>query len=549
MLTTPSSDQSALWNLPSSVNRQRFAVSVAEQTSLKLPELLRCSLSVESISEQSIVDVYYDTKNFSLFKKGYACCLRNMRNQSALCLVPVTAIGATDTRRESLVMTMPLQKVADTLRIRTLASGEVKGLLRSLLNEKKLYKQFRVRTRRAYFEFTEPPHRSPLMLDRVSIKSSRTDKEKASASVHYNELIVTSGGVGGESIVSLERKLKPKISIRQSNTNAFRRAIEMDAKRLTRRAPTGAVAIPSDRSGHDLFRAHMRTQLNMLEYWEKVAVEGSDKEGVHQMRVSIRRIRAALKTFAPLLSKSETTHWHAEFRWLAKRLGGVRDLDVFAEWLEQGKVVVADADADADADAEECHHLGDYQSDVSDLYHYARQGLLSSLGSDRYSHLLADFCAWIEQEQCFFINNALTWKPTQELSDMLIKRAVQRIARKIKAIGKQSPAEQLHRFRVECKRVRYSLDMLEGAASESHQELISKLKCIQQVLGNHQDACERSKRIQQYAKGESALRHGQDFVFYLGTLFAEQQRDIDRCVKEFHPVRKAALLAIKKAVK
>src|SRR5262249_5981282 len=52
-------------------------------------------------------------------------------------------------------------------------------------------------------------------------------------------------------------------------------------------------------------------------------------EGVHQMRVGVRRLRAALWVFSDLLRCKQTETIKNDLKWLADKLGPVRDLDVF----------------------------------------------------------------------------------------------------------------------------------------------------------------------------------------------------------------------------
>src|SRR3546814_12195228 len=54
-----------------------------------------------------------------------------------------------------------------------------------------------------------------------------------------------------------------------------------------------------------------------------------DIEGVHQMRVALRRLRSALSLFAPALPAALTDPLIAELRWLNGPLGRKRDIDVF----------------------------------------------------------------------------------------------------------------------------------------------------------------------------------------------------------------------------
>eukprot|EP00435_Cladocopium_sp_Y103_P077911 s1_g1650.t1 len=62
---------------------------------------------------------------------------------------------------------------------------------------------------------------------------------------------------------------------------------------------------------------------------EPALVETADEEALHQMRVGLRRLRAALAVFAPVLDKSMMQEMNAKARRLAGLLGVARDYDVF----------------------------------------------------------------------------------------------------------------------------------------------------------------------------------------------------------------------------
>jgi CHAD domain-containing protein len=64
-----------------------------------------------------------------------------------------------------------------------------------------------------------------------------------------------------------------------------------------------------------------------------VALEGKDIEGVHDMRVGSRRVRAALEMFQDVFPKREYRVMLREIKRLADALGEVRDLDVMLDRL------------------------------------------------------------------------------------------------------------------------------------------------------------------------------------------------------------------------
>ena len=61
------------------------------------------------------------------------------------------------------------------------------------------------------------------------------------------------------------------------------------------------------------------------------AVDAGDGEGIHQMRVGLRRLRAAISLFASMLTDKETESIKTDLKWLTEQLGPARDVDVLVE--------------------------------------------------------------------------------------------------------------------------------------------------------------------------------------------------------------------------
>src|SRR3546814_1526121 len=69
-----------------------------------------------------------------------------------------------------------------------------------------------------------------------------------------------------------------------------------------------------------------------LRHWsanEAAAIDGSDPEGVHQMRVGLRRFRSALTVLGDLLPAAQLAWLQEEAKWALTALGSARDWDVF----------------------------------------------------------------------------------------------------------------------------------------------------------------------------------------------------------------------------
>jgi CHAD domain-containing protein len=64
---------------------------------------------------------------------------------------------------------------------------------------------------------------------------------------------------------------------------------------------------------------------------ESAARSGADVDAVHDMRVASRRLREAMRMFAPLYPHQEFARWNARVKRVTRALGPVRDADVFIE--------------------------------------------------------------------------------------------------------------------------------------------------------------------------------------------------------------------------
>jgi triphosphatase len=82
--------------------------------------------------------------------------------------------------------------------------------------------------------------------------------------------------------------------------------------------------------------------LDQLGRNEQAARRG-DAEGIHQMRVAVRRWHATLSTLAPLMPEGSRRSASNELRWVADALNEARNLDVFASALHADGAFVTHA--------------------------------------------------------------------------------------------------------------------------------------------------------------------------------------------------------------
>lgn len=103
--------------------------------------------------------------------------------------------------------------------------------------------------------------------------------------------------------------------------------------------------LPAPVSAADHCAGVLLELLEVLESRAGAFAEGREVEPLHQLRVSARRLRAALSFFEPIHHGDESLERaRRRVRELALPFGQLRDLDVFLEHLDDGAAPVAPAD-------------------------------------------------------------------------------------------------------------------------------------------------------------------------------------------------------------
>lgn len=203
---------------------------------------------------------------------------------------------------------------------------------------------------------------------------------------------------------------------------------------------------------------------------------GEDPEELHDMRVAIRRMRAALKLFARYLP-ARALALRGELAWLGRVLGSVRDLDVQIAGVRMWAARLEPADREAFEAL--CVPLAEQRA-------AARRQLLRTLNSRRYERLLGRMTAVL-------VRGPLQSHPEHQLpilavAPQLIERCAARINKGRKGMSKSSPATAFHRLRIRFKALRYVLEFHRGVYGKASEAVIKQLVDAQDLLGQHQDA-------------------------------------------------------------
>jgi CHAD domain-containing protein len=203
---------------------------------------------------------------------------------------------------------------------------------------------------------------------------------------------------------------------------------------------------------------------------------GEDEEAVHQARVATRRLRSDLRTFETLLDASWATPLREELRWLGDALGEVRDADVLLIRLRRQLDGLRRPDRVVGA------RLLDLVGAQRDE---ARQRLMEVYESTRYGEVLEAVVEGAAAPRLLPGADA----PASEVLPALAAAAWDALETSMRRIGPGSADDELHAARIRAKRARYATEVAAPVVGKRAEKLAGRIAGVQEVLGNHQDAC------------------------------------------------------------
>jgi CHAD domain-containing protein len=281
--------------------------------------------------------------------------------------------------------------------------------------------------------------------------------------------------------------------------------------------PQPVTATPADSPVHHV-RASLDLRLRALLAHEPGTRSGADIEDLHQMRVAVRRMRATLKAARPLLDGAWADGLRAELGWLGGALGPVRDLDVMLLHL-RGEIAVLPAAEEAAGAV----LVGALERERT----AARADMLDALDNPRYTALVERLAYAIRLP--LPTPSATTAQP--ELID-LVQAEARRMRKAVAKAGPDPADEVLHELRINGKRVRYTGELVEPGlrgtrSGTAVRKLLSVTADLQEVLGDHQDACVAEQRIRELLDGLGELPDAH-VVFVAGRLVERERTRAQR---------------------
>ena len=218
------------------------------------------------------------------------------------------------------------------------------------------------------------------------------------------------------------------------------------------------------------------------------AVQKTDDEYLHQVRVALRRLRVVLNMTAKYRDDTELQSLRHLVSELGRALGSSREWDVFV--AETLPAILKDA-----GDYTEMEMLigasEKRRQDSQQLVHAALQPV-------DFQRLLLRFGAWMNGEYWKKSANPIN---IQYFSNKMLCKYEQKVWQRGKHVQSKMTNEQLHRLRIACKNLRYSIELFDSPTGLENDHYLKKLINLQSVLGKLHDNAVALNLLNEFRQG------------------------------------------------
>ena len=226
---------------------------------------------------------------------------------------------------------------------------------------------------------------------------------------------------------------------------------------------------------HEAFARLSAGVLDDLLANQPAALRGDEMEGIHQMRVGIRRLRSLLVLFEGFVEPHAAARFEDELRRLGRVLGEARDWDVFlAESLPAAIETAADLKA-----------VEPLRAAAEERRHAAHQAAKKAVQEPSFTRFVLAFRAWSGSAEAT-IPDRVGDRPLEELAPAMLDRVARKVDKRVAAADPDEPTT-LHELRKSAKKLRYAIEYFESLYGGSAERYSKRCSALQKRLGSFND--------------------------------------------------------------
>lgn len=337
--------------------------------------------------------------------------------------------------------------------------------------------------RRSWHFETAPGSRVILAYDCGEIRANgRTE------AISEVELEIAEGGTAP--LLALARELASRVHLRPDNRSKAERGFALGCDTPLVPCQFNPPRLTADENPRAAFRKLALACLAQIQGNEQGVLRSDDPEFIHQMRVGLRRLRSALKSFQATLPAEFPVTFGDPLREFARHLGSARDRDVLVTDVIQPVSAAFPGDTRlaaliALAESERCR---------------ARSDAVAAVGGAAYGRLMLDLLAALHDQEFDLGDTSL-----QDFAgDSLLTARKQLLRRAREAETLAPPA--LHALRIAVKRLRYLLGFFPTLLpAKRHRQEAAQLSDLQADLGRINDLTNARTLLLPHSSSDATL--------------------------------------------
>jgi inorganic triphosphatase YgiF len=436
----------------------------------------------------SLVSVYFDTDKLKLRQRGLSLRLRQMGRGHIRQTVKQehngnAALFARSEWEHDICTNQPDLDAARETGLAPLLNKKLRRNLRPV---------FETRVHRKVFQIHSGNSDIELSIDKGTVEAGRESTPLCEVEVELKQ------GQASD-LFKLAKMLAQEIPVQLAVKSKADRGYALLTAEKIEPVKAAPVTLAPDADLQSAFQIIARACLHQLVANQSLMLAG-DAEALHQMRVALRRLRAAISLFSGILADSQTNFLKAEFKWITGELGPAREFEIFLK-----RVVKPAADREHDEPGIAL---------VSQELRHRRERALAqaraAVDGQRFRDLALDTAAWIETGDWTRNADHAAGMPRERPVAAVARVELRRRWKKILKLGKrldELDAERRHRLRIQTKKLRYATEFFStlfpgNKSTRRRKRLVARLEQLQDALGDLNDIAVNGKLSEQLLDSE-----------------------------------------------
>ena len=281
------------------------------------------------------------------------------------------------------------------------------------------------------------------------------------------------------------------------------------AKQAPKALNAAVLQLQADMTVEDAYRAIFSACLAQIEGNQAAVCRGEDQEGLHQMRIGLRRLQSALDLFHSVIPVPPPLQ--EQLDWLSSHLGPARDWDVLA------RVTLAPL-ARASGKGSDLYRLQRATLDIARAMHHH---LSAEIRSARFTALILGCSAWLEssvwrvEDYRARVRDDILYAPITRFAQKCLKRSQRRVLARSKKLDIDD-GRGCHKLRLATKAARYDAEFFHSLyaakPAKSAHAYWKTLVALQDELGQGNDAEVADRLLQELAAARPELQASISFA-------------------------------------